>query len=178
MTIRISARAALLLLTIPLAAQMRTSLVQPGPTAHEKNMNRAAEDISGMYSFLSDGEFLQIDLEPDKVSGYISRRGDLESDRGVFLDQFFEKASVQDHDVSFTTRPLHGVWFEFQGSYIRGAAKSRHQDGYFIIHGILKELVTGADRKTTSQYRDVEFKLLAQPADDAEQPTAKNAKKH
>ena len=45
---------------------------QPGQSAPAK----PAEDISGMYSFLGDGEFVQINLEENGVSGYISRRGD------------------------------------------------------------------------------------------------------
>jgi hypothetical protein len=69
------------------------------PKAAQRDSGQApAEDISGMYSFLNDGEFLQINLEADGVSGYVSRRGDLESDRGAFLDQFFSKASVHGHD--------------------------------------------------------------------------------
>jgi hypothetical protein len=104
----------------------------------------AAEDISGMYSFLREGEFVQINMEENGVSGYISRLGDLESDRGVFLDQFFDKASVEGHDVFFTTKPLHGVTFEFKGRFERGTAKTK---------------------KATSRSRDVAFKLLGQPPD-------------
>lgn len=121
-----------------------------------------AEDISGMYSFLREGEFVQINLEQNGVSGYISRRGELESDRGAFLDQFFDKASVQGHDVAFTTKPLHGVVYEFKGRFDRGPAKSKAQDGYYVLRGTLNELITGADNKTTSRSRDVAFKLLAE----------------
>ncbi|HEX4606410.1 MAG TPA: hypothetical protein VH724_20595, partial [Candidatus Angelobacter sp.] len=84
----------------------------------------AAEDISGMYSFLKEGEFLQINLEKAAVSGYISRMGDSDSDNGVFMDQFFAKADVQGHAVSFTTRQLHGMWYEFKGKFDRGSAKT------------------------------------------------------
>jgi hypothetical protein len=126
----------------------------------------AAEDISGMYSFLKDGEFVQISLEEQGVSGYISRMGDLDSDRGTFIDQFFSKASVQDHDVAFTTKPIHGVWFEFKGRFDRGSAKSKAEDGYYVLRGTLSEFVTDSEQKTTSRSRQVEFKLLGQPQDD------------
>jgi hypothetical protein len=106
---------------------------------------------------------VQINLEPDGVSGYISRRGDLESDRGVFLDQFFTRAAVDGHDVSFTTRPLHGVWFEFKGRYERGAGKTKNDDGYYVIKGTLTQFTTDANKNATSRSRQVEFKLLAQP---------------
>ncbi|HEV3315363.1 MAG TPA: hypothetical protein VG488_00290 [Candidatus Angelobacter sp.] len=123
----------------------------------------AAEDISGMYTFLKEGEFLQINLDQNGVSGYISRQGDLESDRGAFLDQFFSQASVRGHDVVFTTKPVHGVWFEFKGRFDRGPAKTKKEDGYYVVRGTLKEFTTGADKNTNSRSRQVEFKLLAQP---------------
>jgi hypothetical protein len=126
-----------------------------------------AEDISGMYSFLREGEFVQINLEQSGVSGYISRRGQLESDRGAFLDQFFDKASIQGHDVAFNTKPLHGVVYQFQGRFERGPVKSKSEDGYYVLRGTLKELVTDADNKTTSRSREVVFKLLAQPPESA-----------
>jgi hypothetical protein len=129
---------------------------------------KAAEDISGMYSFLSDGEFVQINLEETGVSGYISRRGELDSDRGAFLDQFFSKAAVQGHEVSFTTKPLHGVWFEFNGHFDRGAAKSKAEDGYYILRGKLTQFMSDSNQSTTSRSRDVEFKLLGQPQDEPE----------
>jgi hypothetical protein len=125
-----------------------------------------AEDISGMYSFLKEGEFVQINLEEGGVSGYVSRLGDLDSDRGTFIDQFFSKASVQDHDVAFTTKPVHGVWFEFKGRFDRGSAKSKADDGYYVLRGTLSEFVTDSNQKTTSRSRQVEFKLLGQPQDD------------
>jgi hypothetical protein len=133
----------------------------------------AAEDISGMYSFIREGEFLQITLDPKSVTGYISRLGESDSDSGVFLDQFFTKADVQGHDVSFTTRPLHSVWYEFKGRFSRGPGKTKGDDGYYILRGTLKELtMNNADKTVSSRSREVEFKLLAQPEDPEEaQPT-------
>jgi len=162
----------LVLLASSAFAQDRNSLAPKAAVEHEKSVNAAADDISGMYNFLGEGEFVQISLEQDGVSGYISRRGDRESDHGAFLDQFFEHASIKDHDVSFTTKPLHGEWFEFKGRYERGAAKTREQDGYYVLRGTLKRFVTDANGSTTSRSRQVEFKLLAQPDDDS-QATAK-----
>ena len=133
-----------------------------------KRASAPAEDISGMYSFLREGEFVQINLEQNGVSGYISRMGDQESDRGAFLDQFFSKASVQGHEVAFATKPLHGVTFEFNGRYERGRAKSKAEDGYYVLRGTLKELVTDSSKNTTSRSREVEFKLLAQPPEESE----------
>ena len=138
--------------------------------------NTPAEDISGMYSFLKEGEFVQLNIEKTAFSGYISRSGDSDSDRGVFLDQFFDKASIQGHDVSFTTKPVHGVWFEFKGRYQRGTAKTKVEDGYYILRGTLKEYSKDPGKNTVSRSREVEFKLLGQPEDADETATAKGKK--
>jgi hypothetical protein len=135
--------------------------------------NPAAEDISGIYSFLKEGELLQINLEADGVTGNISRHGDMDSDRGVFLDYFFSSASVQGHDVTFATKPVHGMWFEFKGRFDRGKAKDKTEDGYYVLRGTLTEFVTDAAKKTKSQSRETEFKWLAQPDDGTPSAPAK-----
>lgn len=157
----------LLFSTLALAQPSHPAGEKEGTTNNKPAKSAPAEDISGMYSFLHEGEFVQINLEQNGVSGYISRQGDLESDRGAFLDQFFDKASVEGHEVSFTTRPLHGVIFEFKGRFERGEAKSKAQDGYYIIRGTLSEIVSDGDRKTTRS-REVAFKLLGQPPEESE----------
>lgn len=161
---------AILLLSTFAAAQAGNAVrAKDGAEANNRAAAKAApaEDISGMYSFLREGEFLQINLEQNAVSGYISRQGDLESDRGAYLDQFFEKASIEGHDVSFTTRPLHGVVFEFKGRFERGDAKSKTSDGYYVLRGTLTEVVSSGDKKT-ARSREVAFKLLAQPPEESE----------
>jgi hypothetical protein len=137
----------------------------------------AAEDISGMYSFIKEGEFLQITLDKNAVTGYISRMGDSDSDNGVFLDQFFLKADVQGQNVSFTTRPLHSVWYEFKGKFSRGPGKTRGDDSFYVLRGTLKELTSNNAAKTvSSRSREVEFKLLAQPEDPEEAKPTKSKK--
>ncbi len=156
----------LLLAAIGIAQKSGQNQTVPAPGA-------AAEDISGIYSFLKDGEFVQINLEASGVTGFISSHGDLESDRGVFLDHFFSTASVHGHDVSFATKPVHGVWFEFNGRFDRGKAKDKTEDGYYVVRGTLTEFVVDADKKTRSQSRETEFKWLAQPDDNAPAAPAK-----
>jgi hypothetical protein len=156
----------LLLSTVAGAQPSKAAKVREG-SAPAATAKAPAEDISGMYTFLREGEFVQINLEENGVSGYISRQGDLDSDRGAFLDQFFDKASVEGHDVFFNTRPLHGVTFQFKGRFERGPAKSKAEDGYYILRGTLTELTTSGD-KATSRSREVSFKLLGQPPEGSE----------
>jgi len=141
------------LLLAPLA-----SLVLFAPFAAAQAMAPAA-DYSGMYSFLREGEFVQITIE-DKgtVSGFISRFGDSESDHGVFLDQFFKTGKFEADKLTFTTETVHGIWFEFAGVLVRGSGKKPEEEGYYVARGKLTRFSTDAEKKTTSQVRQVEFK--------------------
>ena len=82
---------------------------------------KEGQTYSGMYSFLKDGEFVQLTVEDGgSVTGFISRFGDGESDKGAFLDQFFKTGKLEGNKLSFTTEVVHGVAFDFQGSVDRG----------------------------------------------------------
>ena len=118
-----------------------------------------AADYSGMYSFIREGEFIQITIE-DKgtVSGFISRFGDSESDHGVFLDQFFKTGKFEADKLTFTTETVHGIWFEFAGVLVRGAGGKPDEEGYYVARGKLTRFSTDAEKKTASQVRQVEFK--------------------
>lgn len=170
-----------LLLACGLGA-VQTGKQQPQSNHKDKSKATApatspSEDISGMYSFLHEGEFVQISREEGGITGYISRMGDLESDRGSFLDQFFSKASLQGHDLSFTTKVLHGVWFEFKGTFERGPGKTKADDGYYVLRGTLTEFTASEDNTSaTKRSRQVEFKWLAQPQEE-EQPKDQSKKK-
>jgi len=124
-----------------------------------------ADDYSGMYSFLKDGEFVQITIE-DKgaVSGFVSRFGDSESDRGVFLNQFLKSGKSDGTKLSFTTENVHGVWFAFEGSFARGPGKKPEEEAYYLLRGRLTRFSTDADKRTTSQLTQVEFKSFPRDA--------------
>jgi hypothetical protein len=118
-----------------------------------------AADYSGMYSFLREGEFVQITVEDaGKVTGFVSRYGDSESDRGAFLDQFFKQGKLDGTKLSFTTDTVHGVWYDFQGTISRGEGKTLADEAYYIVKGTLTEYRTDADKKVSSKSREVQFK--------------------
>ena len=96
-----------------------------------------AEDISGMYSFLREGEFVQV----------------------------FSKASLKDKHLAFTTKPIHGVWFDFDGNVERGPGKTPHDEGYRVIRGTLTQTTEDMNKKNSSKSRQVEFKSFPQDLD-------------
>ncbi len=112
-----------------------------------------------MYSFLQDGEFVQITLEDQgRVTGFVSRYGDSESDRGAFLDQFFKQGKLDGTKLSFTTETVHGVWYEFTGMIERGPGKSLSEEAYYLLKGTLADYRADANKKVTSKSREVTFK--------------------
>ena len=125
----------------------------------------AQPDYSGMYTFLREGEFVQITVEDaGHVTGFVSRYGDSESDEGAFLDHFFKQGKLDGHDLTFTTETVHGTWFEFKGKVDRGPAKTHAQEGYYVLKGTLTENATDAAKKVSAKARDVQFKLFPEDA--------------
>ena len=135
------------------------------PPASEAHPNATESLYSGMYSFLKEGEFVQLTVEEGELSGFVSRMGDLESDRGVFLDQFFDKAKIKGNQISFVTKPVHGTWYEFDGHVGRGSAKTPKEEGYWVLSGTLKEYTSDVDRTVTARARQVNFKSFPQDDD-------------
>ncbi len=140
----------------PILAQTQT----PPPTA-------GLPDYSGMYSFLKDGEFIQITLEDQgKVSGFISRYGDSDNDKGTFLDQFIKSGDSNGKQVSFTTDSVHGVTYSFEGAFDRGPGKKPQDEAYFVLRGTLTRNAGSSDGKNaTTQTRQVEFRSFPRDAD-------------
>ena len=142
------------------------ALVQPALLGAQSVPAAAPEDYSGMYSFLRDGEFVQITVEDKgRVTGFISRFGDSESDKGVFMNQFFKSGKLDADKLTFTTDSVHGVWFEFAGTAVRGPGKKPDEEAYYLLRGTLTRFGTDAEKKTTSQARTVELKSF--PRDSA-----------
>ncbi len=125
-----------------------------------------APDYSGMYSFRKEGEFIQINLEEGgRGTGFVSRYGDSDSDRGTFLDQFFKTATLTGSDLQFTTQTVHNVWFDFKGTFLRGTGKNPGDEAYFVLKGTLTESSTGADKKASTKSQAVEFKAFPRDLD-------------
>lgn len=123
-----------------------------------------AVDYSGMYTFLHEGEFVQVNVEEGNVvTGFISRYDDEERHKDNFVDQFFKTAALDGNKLTFTTKKVHGVFYDFKGTVERGPAKTRADEGYFVLRGTLTENVEDAEGKVKASARQVEFKSF--PAD-------------
>ncbi len=150
---------------LPLACFALFTGMLAGAPASLNGQNSRGVDYSGMYSFLRDGEFVQVTVEDqERVTGFVSRYGDSESDRGVFLDHFFKSGKLDGNRLAFTTETVHGVSFEFRGTVERGEGKSRGDEAYYVLKGTLIENTTDEAKKTASRSREVALKSFPQDA--------------
>jgi hypothetical protein len=129
-------------------------LAQDQPAAPASN----SEDISGMYTFLQEGEFVQIDVDGTRVTGFVSRYGDLESDKGAFLDHLFKEGELKGNAIHFVTKAVHGVWFEFQGTVEHGNEKDPSKEGYRVLKGKLTQFTEGDKAKPNAKSRELTMK--------------------
>ena len=139
---------------------------KPGEPALPGEQNaKSGQAFSGMYSFLKEGEFVQVTVEEaGHVTGFVSRFGDGERDQGAFLDQFFKSAKLEGNKLSFTTEIVHGLAFDFKGAVERGEGKNPGDEGYFVLKGTLTENASDANKKITSHSQEVAFKMFPQDA--------------
>jgi hypothetical protein len=117
-----------------------------------------ATNPSGMYTFLKEGEFVQLTVDDGKLSGFISRFGDTDSDKGEFIDQFFDKASLEGDHLSFKTKTVHAVWYELDGTLRVVPGKKVGDEGFRVIAGKLTMHATDAKGNATASEKTVELK--------------------
>ena len=124
----------------------------------DQNSPAPNSEVSGTYSFLHEGELLELNLQEGHVIGDIQRFGSTESDRGVLLTHFFEKASLTKDQLEFATKTVHGVYYEFIGRVERGEGKTRADEDYYRIVGTLTEYTSDAAKKISARKREATFK--------------------
>ena len=133
--------------------------------AQGAKQQKTTEDFSGMYSFLQEGEFVQINVEDgNRLTGFISRYSD--GEKALFVDHFFEKAELRDRDIRFSTRKVHGVWFDFKGTVSRGPGKTRDAEAYYVMKGALTQYTSDANQVVSAKQREVTFSSFPQELDD------------
>lgn len=154
-------RPRILLVTLLCLASL--ALAQPRAPKNPGPASTAIGDFSGTYSFLREGEDLQINVQNGKLDGFLSRYGDSETDNSVLLQHLIEKSSVTGDAVSFTTSKIHGVWFDFKGKVRHGDGKAAADEGYYLLEGAITRYDTAPDGKVSAKSREAQFRSL--PAD-------------
>jgi hypothetical protein len=119
-------------------------------------------EITGLYSFVREGEFVQIEVNEGKVTGLVSRFKDEDPEKAGFVDQFFDQAKLEGARLSFRTKAADGVWFEFSGVVERGPAKTPGDEGYWNVRGTLTEHRTSSDGKPIEKTHELTLKSFPQ----------------
>ena len=146
-----------------LASLVLFSGMQTGAQAQDATGNaKSSPDYSGMYNFLREGEFVQVTVEQGRVTGFVSRYGDTESDRGEFLDHFFKQAKLDSNQLTFTTEVVHGLSYEFRGTVERGEGRNPGDEAYYLLKGTLTVNTMEGEKKTSSRSTEVALKRFPQ----------------
>jgi hypothetical protein len=124
------------------------------------------DDVWGSYQFDHSNDSIEIDLDRNKLSGYITRLGDAETDSNTPLTFFFDQSEIDGGEISFQTRVVHGVWYSFRGTIVRGEGKTRADGGYYVLRGVLAvhHPESGRDKSADEmiERREVRFKSMPQ----------------
>ena len=104
-------------------------------------------DASGEYKLGKPGDVIEIILDANGLTGYISMIGQAEAgetaagksamNKEVALTYFFDQTELGAKSLSFSTKPVHGQFYSFQGTIIRGPVTTKQKDGYYLLQGTL-----------------------------------------
>ena len=152
-----------MLVLVVLALFTKLPAQQAKSSANAEAAARIGQEYSGMYSFLKEGEFVQVTVEEaGHVTGFVSRFGDGDSDKGAFLDQFFKSGKLEGNNLTFATEIVHGVAFDFKGTVERGEGKKPGEEGYCVLKGTLTENASDVNKKVSSRSQEVTFRMFPQ----------------
>ena len=125
-----------------------------------------SQDVSGSYAFDHRNESIEIDIHRGKLKGYIARLGDAETDKESPLTYFFDHTAIHGNQLQFATKVVHGLWYSFDGTIVRGDVQERDEEGYYILTGkLLVHHPSNGDGKSSEEIveqRVVHYKSLAQ----------------
>jgi hypothetical protein len=99
--------------------------------------SKLPSEASGEYQLGKPGDVIEIILDNNGLTGYISMLGKSDHDKEVPLTYFFDETQLDARTLSFTTKPVHGQWYSFEGTVVRGPALTREKEGYYLLKGKL-----------------------------------------
>lgn len=126
-------------------------------------------NITGLYSFLHEGEFVQIEVNEGVVTGQVSHFRNEDEKRAEFVNQLFDEAKLDGAQLSFRTKPVDGSWYEFSGVVERGPGKTPGDESYWNIRGTLTERKS-TEGKATEKTHGLTLKSFPQDANAPPKP--------
>jgi len=138
-------------------------------------------DFTGMFTFLQEGEYVQLTLDPAPdaktdwskplpLTGYVSRLGTAGDDKDRPIEHFFKSGSLEGTRIRFTTKVVHGTWYDFDGKITRDDKKTPDKEGYYVVRGLLTEHTIDKDKKDSAQQRELTMKSFPNLDAEPEKP--------
>jgi hypothetical protein len=112
------------------ALHTRDQADQGTQTHAAKGFSTLPETASGEYELDDRGSVVQITIEQNRLTGYVTQM-----DQGLALTLSFDHATLAGNHVSFTTKTVHGLRYSFAGAIVRGDAVDQSQTGFYRLTG-------------------------------------------
>ncbi|HUY81443.1 MAG TPA: hypothetical protein VMU92_06935 [Acidobacteriaceae bacterium] len=120
--------------TVPVLHKRSSDVAAPPQTQAAKGYSTLPARASGEYELDDDGSIVQITIQDNRLTGYITKMQD-----SAALTLFFLKTSIQGSRVSFITSTVHNMHYIFKGEIVRGNAATPDQRGFYQMVGELTE---------------------------------------
>jgi hypothetical protein len=102
------------------------------PNGKQKGTSTLPESATGEYMLDDNGSVVQITIDNGVLDGYISR---VIEGQTTALTYFFDRTTIDGNHLTFTTKPVHGIWYSFDGTIARGDATSMQETGFYRLKG-------------------------------------------
>jgi len=98
------------------------------------------------------GSVVQITIDNGVLDGYISK---VVEGQTTALTYFFDRTAIDGNHLMFSTKPVHGIWYSFDGTIVRGDVPNKQENGFYRLKGTW---VLHADANKTQSTSMVNFK--------------------
>lgn len=95
------------------------------------------EDAAGFYQFHDKAQGVQIVSHGGEISGYLLKLGKGLSDKGLMLGYYFSDVAEERGQFWFTTRQVHGIWYEFEGQIVPRRGLNQPGNNDYVLEGTL-----------------------------------------
>ena len=122
------------------------------PWGKQKGTSTLPESATGEFMLDETGSVVQITIDDGVLDGYISK---VIEGQTTALTYFFDRTTIDRNHLTFTTKPVHGIWYSFDGMIVRGDTTTRQETGFYRLKGTW---VLHADAGKTQSSSLVSFK--------------------
>ncbi|MBV8113615.1 MAG: hypothetical protein JO300_02660 [Silvibacterium sp.] len=102
------------------------------PNGKQKGTSTLPESATGEYMLDDNGSIVQITIESGVLDGYISR---VIEGQTTALTYFFDRTTIDGDHLTFTTKPVHGIWYSFNGTIVHGEVPTKQETGFYRLKG-------------------------------------------